>query len=470
MTDQRMIGEILSERRRSLGLSIDRVIADTKLQRRMVEAFEMSDFDAMPPKGYAQASLASYARYLGLNPNEVLRVYDEQLYEFQYETSMGAQGLRDRGFRPSEEFVNRDGGPVSSRGRSASYSAHDRFARGEAGYQQPRRASRRIQDGPESTYREDSYDAGRPQARGYASGRSRGGNGSGYVRSVDRGLYDSGYRRSPRTEPAADPYYATDQRSYGYERDPYPVDQRDPRMSRGDYDAQRPRSVRDRRERGRGEVQMVMLDDGYQGGSGGLGLERYRAQQRQQQPAQRQSVSEVVLGLVDSVRSDPKTMSMIIICLLCALLVAVIVAISSCARGGDPNDGSNIPVTPVSAQQGAASTSKSSSTPLADSVDLDKIPLNSVLSIVVNQDASISPWIEVRVDDVAQAAHIKEAGSSLQYTVTKNAYVLVSDAQAVVITVNGTQVTPTLENNSYVLRLAVDPAQISAPLDAAVAV
>ena len=43
MADRRMIGDILSERRRNLGLSLDRVVNDTKLQRRMVEAFEVAD-------------------------------------------------------------------------------------------------------------------------------------------------------------------------------------------------------------------------------------------------------------------------------------------------------------------------------------------------------------------------------------------------------------------------------------------
>ena len=70
MADQRMIGEILSERRSQLGLSVKRVADDTKLQPRMIEAFERSDFDAMPPKGYAQATLASCLLYTSPSPRD----------------------------------------------------------------------------------------------------------------------------------------------------------------------------------------------------------------------------------------------------------------------------------------------------------------------------------------------------------------------------------------------------------------
>ena len=66
----------------------------TKLQPRMIDAFERSDFDEMPPKGYAQATLASYARYLGLDPNEILPIYEEQLYRYQRESDFSAHASR----------------------------------------------------------------------------------------------------------------------------------------------------------------------------------------------------------------------------------------------------------------------------------------------------------------------------------------------------------------------------------------
>lgn len=461
MADQRMIGDILSERRSSLGLSIDRVVNDTKLQRRMVEAFELSDFDSMPPKGYAHASLASYARYLGLNPNEILRVYDDQLYEFQYETSYNAQTARDRGFGLNEAYDRpMQGRPVSSRARSASFERrpqldrHDSYAR--APQNDPRFTARREQD----PYRDAYYGAPSSEVmaprRSRSDARSRSGYAQDHIRSVDRGLYDSGYRRAPRSgsyQGDAGPYQG---RSRTMEREQYGYGYPEDRGARQDYAAPSRRGDRDRRQYGgRGEVQIVTLDDGYQGGSGGFGPDAYRYQQRPPQGNQRVSVTEILTGIVDSIRSDSRTLTYLGILLACAVLVGVVAGVSSCARGGETSPGT-IPITSV-ASQGSSTGSlyAGSTTQLASSVNLNALPSDSILSITVNENSPVAPWVEVRVDDVGQAAHIKEPGSSLQYTVTRNAYVLVSDAQAVTITVNGSQVTPTPENNAFVLRLTV---------------
>ena len=83
MPNMQPIGNLLAKRRKELGLSIDKAAEATKLRRHVIEAFEYTDFDAMPPKGYARASMGSYARYLGLNTSEVLRAFDEQLAEYE---------------------------------------------------------------------------------------------------------------------------------------------------------------------------------------------------------------------------------------------------------------------------------------------------------------------------------------------------------------------------------------------------
>ena len=466
MADQRLIGDILSERRRSLGLSIDRVVSDTKLQRRMVEAFELSDFDSMPPKGYAQASLASYARYLGLNPNEILRVYDDQLYEFQYETSMNAQTSRERGgYRASESFERPvSGRAASSRARSVSFERQvpndrrDYYARSPQN--DPRFVAQREQDVYRDGYYGGPQQGGQSARRTRSESRARSGYGADHVRSVDRGLYDSGYRRPTRAGlyQSEEPYREV--RTRRVEREPYGYAE-DRAYNQDHAAAQGRRGERDRRQSGgRGEVQIVTLDDGYQGGSGGYGPDAYRYQQRPPQGDQRESFAEVLRGIVDSIRKDSNTLSAIALCLACGLVIALIVAVSSCTRGEESGQNSNIPVTSVASQGGTvASTFTGSSTQLASSVDLNNLPANSILNIAVNEDA-LSPWIEVRIDDVGKEANIFEPGSSIQFTVTRNAYVLVSDASAVCITVNGTQVTPTPENSSYVLRASVASDQL----------
>ena len=76
-------GEMLRERRRSLGLSIQQVANTIKMRPQIIEYFETSNFSAMPPRGYAQGMISSYARYLGLNPRDVVNSYLDELYVFE---------------------------------------------------------------------------------------------------------------------------------------------------------------------------------------------------------------------------------------------------------------------------------------------------------------------------------------------------------------------------------------------------
>lgn len=73
--------EMLSSRRQQLGLSIEQASRILKLREDVLIASEEGDFDRMPQSGYAQGMLSSYARYLGLNPREVVDYFQEELYE-----------------------------------------------------------------------------------------------------------------------------------------------------------------------------------------------------------------------------------------------------------------------------------------------------------------------------------------------------------------------------------------------------
>ncbi len=197
MPDRQLIGDILSARRKDLGLSIDRVVAGTKLQRRIIEAFESSDFDAMPAKGYAKATLASYARYLGLDANEIIHIYEEQLYDYERELARSSRS-RDSGG---------DAGYAREGGRSR--------ARGDSYERAPERAGR----GQREFGERGSY----PARRGYASQTSR-----GLYADDDREPSSSSYRRSGSSGSARRTYNAS-----SYDRDGR--DDRRGASSRGDY-------------------------------------------------------------------------------------------------------------------------------------------------------------------------------------------------------------------------------------------
>lgn len=472
MTDQRMIGDILSERRHSLGLSIDRVVGDTKLQRRMVEAFESSDFDAMPPKGYAQASLASYARYLGLNPNEILRIYDDQLYDYQRMTSPSTR-TNSRRSTTSEE--PRRGRSSRFRDEEEAYERED-----ERGYEG---SSRRRST---SNYRERSVQRDSWDRDDRDDERTSGRYGS---RSYERGLYESGHRRSERSERPAS------QRVSRYEESPSrrSSSSRSTSSYRDDrYDRSEPERGRDRMANGsrsssaaradyntkhnRGETQVVTLDDGYQGGSGGpdsRDADIYRPRPSRRTTDQRQSFSEVAQGFVNAIRRDPRAFPIIIGVVALTVVIVLAVSISSCVRGGGNNNEDNtIPVTPMAAtatntdtEAPAASDTGATaqSTPLDPSIDLNAIPANSILALSVSADAPTGPWIEVYIDDAAAHAQITPPGTSLQWTITRTATVKLSSIEYVQIFVNGVQVTPVLDNGTYILTLNVPQDQWPQP-------
>ena len=86
--------EMLEERRRQLGLSIEQASRVLKLKEQVLIAFEEGDFDNIPKSGYAQGMLSSYARYLGLNPRTVVDQFQEDLYE--YSNGVSSHELRRR--------------------------------------------------------------------------------------------------------------------------------------------------------------------------------------------------------------------------------------------------------------------------------------------------------------------------------------------------------------------------------------
>lgn len=60
--------ELLADRRRQLRLSVPQAARVLRMRESVLEAFEIGDFDHLPALGYAQGMVASYARYLGLDP------------------------------------------------------------------------------------------------------------------------------------------------------------------------------------------------------------------------------------------------------------------------------------------------------------------------------------------------------------------------------------------------------------------
>lgn len=69
------IGERLRNARTARGLSLEEVEAATRIRRRYLEALEREAWDELPGAAYAKGFLGSYARQLGLPPDEVMGLF-----------------------------------------------------------------------------------------------------------------------------------------------------------------------------------------------------------------------------------------------------------------------------------------------------------------------------------------------------------------------------------------------------------
>jgi cytoskeletal protein RodZ len=69
------LGQLLKEARKEKGITLEQLEETTKIRRRYLEAIEDGDYHVLPGNFYVRAFIKSYAEAVGLDPNEVLRMY-----------------------------------------------------------------------------------------------------------------------------------------------------------------------------------------------------------------------------------------------------------------------------------------------------------------------------------------------------------------------------------------------------------
>lgn len=72
------LGKTLSQARLARGLTLLDVERDTRISRRYLDALEREDFAVFPAPVYQRAFLRTYAQYLGLDANELLRLFPQK--------------------------------------------------------------------------------------------------------------------------------------------------------------------------------------------------------------------------------------------------------------------------------------------------------------------------------------------------------------------------------------------------------
>jgi cytoskeleton protein RodZ len=71
------LGDYLKSKREALNVSLQEIAQVTRIRRSILEAIESNRYDLLPPKVFAQGFIKSYASYLGLDENEVIKRYSE---------------------------------------------------------------------------------------------------------------------------------------------------------------------------------------------------------------------------------------------------------------------------------------------------------------------------------------------------------------------------------------------------------
>lgn len=69
------VGKILSQHRKSMGLSLDKISKDTKIQKKYLKALEQGDCEVLRFSAYYFGYLKSYAAILNLNYHELHELF-----------------------------------------------------------------------------------------------------------------------------------------------------------------------------------------------------------------------------------------------------------------------------------------------------------------------------------------------------------------------------------------------------------
>lgn len=355
----RHFGEMLLERRRQMGASIQQVANVIKIRPQIIEYFETENFAAMPPRGYSQGIIASYARFLGLNSREVVDAYFDALHEYERNGSGGRVG----------------------RFQDAAADANPRSSNAAGRYMMVNSvpASRYGQRPPQAGYVSESSSAHEP----VSASRLRPVNTADSRRRSSQGGYDPALRsrtRRPEGYPASDQRDPRARAPRSQDGRPY----RDPRGPRGTYPDQRPA----RRASG-GQPP--------RGGAGRGQAPRGGSRPPQQGPDMK-FLAIMALGIL------------ILIALVMVLLrgcapkpeAAGSASSTPSAQKADPKDTSEDSNdvdegTDSSADEGDDADEPSSSEDKTDKTSKDEEPKETVVKVKLKEKGAVA-WIEVKLD------------------------------------------------------------------------
>lgn len=437
--------EMLVDRRRQLGLSVTQASNVLRLKEQVLIAFEEGDFENMPKSGYAQGMLSSYARYLGLNPQEVTRQFSRDLYDYERARggrpapangSMTARERRQREYQGARGLLPTSGGYAGDMADYATTSQPRTRQQASSPLVNARaqdRAGERPSDaGRRYTARYVPMEGTQSRASQQRAQRERQRVGARAVRDEEnRPARRNADRVTTRRVTSSE--YVDDMR-YG-EANPYrAASTREGRASsRNIASTERPRVQR----------------------RGGTSREQLRERGRRQQPRH-----TGVRGAVESVLGDQqRVMILLVLVVVLVLTVVIILSVQSCVRAPAEGASRTVAVSTESSQgtssdSGSGSDSGSDSSASSTSSEeasqaaaeaaaakarKDQEDQSTETDVKVSvADGEVS-WVEVTCDGTSEVAEQVTGPWSKSYVVTESISIQVDNTSAVTVTKNGAQ-------------------------------
>ena len=102
----RNFGEILKNRRKAKRISLKKAASDIHIKPEQILALETQDWQNLPEPPFVKGFITSYAKYLGLNPNEILPLYRREYDEKRFEKSETPSRGRKRFYLTPAKLLN----------------------------------------------------------------------------------------------------------------------------------------------------------------------------------------------------------------------------------------------------------------------------------------------------------------------------------------------------------------------------
>lgn len=418
--------QLLSDRRRSLGLSLSQAARVLRLKEQTISAFEEGTWNKIPRSGYAQAMLSSYARYLGLKPHDVIELFEQDLAEYSASVAAG--------------HIAEDVAPISS----GDISNHPSFRK--------TREDLYGSAGPAGSILTKSvFDTTGPQPIAYASRSENKYETTGPITQHSTPFLPTSTQRATRTSDtlAKDTY---ENRKFGSTRQTYS-------SKRASASTTRSRISRTRDAHTYADDLHYDVAQPYQAAHTPEARSSMRANVQPERPnVRRRSGSNAtqartrpkrsgLAGVIDAWFSDPRrTTATVFVALGIMLLLIISLAITSCTTPR-AQVGARIPVssadTSQNSQQDQTDTSQNSAQPSTNSDSSSKstsdnaTPQPTSLTVEVSVDAGEVSWLEIKNGDKSVVAQTITGPWNQTFTVDSTMTIRANDPDSVHVVSNG---------------------------------